>query len=257
MISFKRFLSESEVTPMANKSMSDTEALDYIKKHCSKSYDAFVKTGKVLYRGWRDEIPVGLVRPQTGKRASENTSNFYTQLIDTNPANADYPDRQKSLICTTDYDKSSNYGNPSIVFPVDGAEIAVCPRADIWDIEASFPDVSFDVGIFHMNEPVEYILDYFDITNVTYDAFEYAVDSIDDDSFRKLFIEMFPSVEGYSKSDIEEFKRSWKNLYFLKDNNVKLVNSVRDISRKSHECWFSDDCIVIDYNSRKWLKAQK
>lgn len=244
MKTFKQFL-EAAVKPMANQHLNSEDAIEAALEHCRDAVAAFQRGDVTIYRGWHNKIPTGIVRPHTGTRKSENTSNFYTQLFDTNPENDLYPLRSKSLICTTDKEKAENYGNVSYVFPLDSVKIAVAPKADIWDIEAEFPQVDFGVGIYHMNEPIEFLLDYFEITNPTYEIFEEALDNLDEASFRTLFDEMFPAVKDYTSDDIDDFKTIWKNLYFYENQGVDLVNSVREIPSGSHEVWFSGDCVVL------------
>lgn len=71
-------------------------------------------------------------------RKSANTSNYYTILFsDILESWKNIPKRNKSLICTTDYIKASEYGQAYLVIPYDNTKIAYCDADDFWNITMS------------------------------------------------------------------------------------------------------------------------
>jgi hypothetical protein len=72
------------------------------------------------------------INPTIIERKSANTSNISTLLFDNSPYNINYPKRSKSLICTSNYNRATLYGDVYRVIPFDGAKIAVCPDYDFW-----------------------------------------------------------------------------------------------------------------------------
>jgi len=89
-------------------------------------------TSGFIYRGNRSSDTLAVVDPKTSTRTSQNTDNYYTLFIDNDPSWSKFPKRSKSLICTTDYSKSILYGNGYVMFPVNGSDIGICPKGDIW-----------------------------------------------------------------------------------------------------------------------------
>lgn len=124
-------LSEAQVTPYRRESLSG-DITELLSKHCSSA----LKTMRFspLWRGTRsnrDEIL--LLDPSSGSRKSENTTNYYTMLMDNSPYMRGWPKRSNSFIGTTRRSMSESYGNGYAIFPFDGAKIAICPYGDLWD----------------------------------------------------------------------------------------------------------------------------
>ena len=64
-----------------------------------------------------------------GERVSQNTNNIYTTLFsDILPSWKDYPPRNKSFICTSDYSTALAFGQPYsyVVLPKNGTNIGIC-----------------------------------------------------------------------------------------------------------------------------------
>jgi hypothetical protein len=72
--------------------------------------------------------------PSMIQRISANTANYYTLLLDSFESWNNYPNRSRSLICTSlkGFNNASEYGSVFIVLPCDGAKIGVCSDNDIW-----------------------------------------------------------------------------------------------------------------------------
>lgn len=119
------------------ESASVKELVKLLQAHCKNSIPA-IKKDNVLFRGWQSPKPSGIYNPSTGSRSSENTTNFYTELFDTNPANSAWPKRSKSFICTTKESRAWQYaggrrqGSVSVVVPFDGVDVARCNFMDVW-----------------------------------------------------------------------------------------------------------------------------
>jgi hypothetical protein len=130
---FKQYLNEDR-----SKSIDNDVAFDWIEKNAKKAL-AQAKKGNFIYRGISNHNDALMVDPTSGKRRrSANVgSNYYTLLIDNLPAWKQYPERSRSLICTTSIQKAEDYGSQRyIVFPKDSSKIGVCSDDDIF---TSFP----------------------------------------------------------------------------------------------------------------------
>lgn len=141
MTTFKKYLQESD-EDTTNRAES---ALEYMKEHCSESL--WMLHAEPLWRGMSVEsagystaahvknVGWSVASAPTGRR-SANTFNFYTALIDSNPAMADYPKRSSSWICSTASETAHGFGSggrPFAVVPYDGAKIGVCSGSDLWN----------------------------------------------------------------------------------------------------------------------------
>lgn len=69
---------------------------------------------------------------QFGQRVSANTENYYTLIVDHDPAWSDYPPRSASIICTNKMHVAGGYGTTYVVLPEGDPQIGVCSRADYW-----------------------------------------------------------------------------------------------------------------------------
>lgn len=143
-LSFKTFLLESWRSTI----ISRDEALDFMRAHCS---EALSKDDPVIFRGvanHTEKPEYHLSKPSNFTRQSKNTSNYYTLIIDNDPAWAKYPKRSKSLICTNrqNVNYTEGFGTAGIVIPVNGAKIGQCPEFDFWE---SFNELG-EFGISNM-----------------------------------------------------------------------------------------------------------
>lgn len=148
-------ITEAGVKPY-EKQVINTDKVETILRQFCPAYDNLLVSP--IWRGVKNhDEPILKIDPSTGVRQSQNTTNYYTELMDHNPHYNGWPKRSRSLICTTDFKRAVNYsdsGRDSVyaVFPGRGAKVAVCPGMDIWETEAiipffggytSFPDINY------------------------------------------------------------------------------------------------------------------
>lgn len=108
--------------------------ISLIQKHCSKSFETLINKKRGYFRGIRYGSSNALVfdGSKSTPRKSKNTSNYYTNLLSQLPSWKDWPDRSKSIICSTSRFISGGYGNRYLVFPYDSATIGFCNDEDLW-----------------------------------------------------------------------------------------------------------------------------
>lgn len=142
MITFKQYLLEaSDGDDLRFENMDLQAAVEYAKKHC----DVAMKNKVVFYRGEKSKgiDKIASVNPSLTKRVSQNTTNFYTVLMDNLPAYAKFPKRSASLICSTDPDSAASYSaRYYAVIPCNGSKIGVAPYEDIWHTRVYIPTCS-------------------------------------------------------------------------------------------------------------------
>lgn len=136
---FKQFL-EAQVKPYDVTHHDIDGLVKVLQTHCKGALMS-AHNGEFIYRGTRSDLKSGVYHPGSGERKSQNTENFYTVFLDTNPANKDFPKRSKSFIASTNVSKADNYkyswdveGTLLFCFPFDETEIGVVGEDDMWDL---------------------------------------------------------------------------------------------------------------------------
>jgi hypothetical protein len=101
--------------------------------------DAFQR-GVRIYRGLShsDSKYRHKAQMQFGQRVSANTDNYYTLVVDHDPAWSDYPPRSSSIIASSKLHVAGGYGTPYVVLCEGDPQIGICSEADYW---VSFPRV--------------------------------------------------------------------------------------------------------------------
>jgi hypothetical protein len=140
MKSFTGYLTESR-----SKDISIDETKEILKTKCKNTVQYIMDTKNFIYRGVSDVPKLDpfseddgyynrLVTPSKFERSSANTENYYTWIMDNDPAWTDkgFPKRSKSLICINDLDVASNYGDVYAVITFDEARIATVGKLDLW-----------------------------------------------------------------------------------------------------------------------------
>lgn len=146
-IGFKQFLEAAVGNEPKFEAKSTAEALKIFETQCS---DAFwmVKENRPLWRGAKNLsaaiVKAGYVVVDTSatERQSQNTSNYYTMILDNNPAMAEFPKRSRSFIGSTSYDTADGFARAwdephsaktFAMIPFNGTKIGVCESSDMWN----------------------------------------------------------------------------------------------------------------------------
>lgn len=145
----------------SEKTKSVDGIADIIKSHCSDIVEHLVGD-RLLFRGDKNGYFYGagaIVDPTVTSRISQNTSNFYTLIMDNIPSMSKYPKRSNSLICTTNLQKAEDYqgaeSNLFVVIPFNGEKIGCTNQQDIWDSPLRLFDKAF--GLMFANSRWEHL----------------------------------------------------------------------------------------------------
>lgn len=125
MIELKKLLFEGRTN-----SISEKEAKSVFKKNIESAWDwsnTFVFRGVDGFGG-----KYGFIEPSKHRRKSNIAKNYYTLILDNSENWQKFPDRSRSIVCTTDKEQATAYGTPYFVLPFDGAKLGVAPMSDIW-----------------------------------------------------------------------------------------------------------------------------
>jgi hypothetical protein len=139
-MTFKQFINDEVM--LINEGKKFVSSLKYdenknifkiLKKDCSEFLR--VKNQISIFRGFSGGNKLWYIStPSKFTRTSKQDAggNIYTLLFDNLNSWQKFPKRSKSLICTTDYQYSNEFGRTYLVIPKDGAKWGICPEGDIW-----------------------------------------------------------------------------------------------------------------------------
>ena len=97
-----------------------------------KDFSSFSFANSQIFRGIEGGPAYGYIDPSNFKRKSAHTKNYYTLIIDNSENWSEYPDRSKSIVCTTGQRAASNYGDTYLVIPEGSPSVGIAPARDIW-----------------------------------------------------------------------------------------------------------------------------
>lgn len=128
---FIDFLNEEARKPHTQPA-SIGEAIDWANAHAKRFVGKMQKSRLCwLWRG-QDAAAISIGDSSTFRRKSLNSQNYYTQMIASSPKWKDYPSRERSFICSSNFKTAMGFGELNLVIPADDAHLGICPRADIW-----------------------------------------------------------------------------------------------------------------------------
>lgn len=132
-----------------------------ISKHCRNSISN-LQDKHFLYRGDRNAnffTSAAIVDPTRSSRKSQNTTNFYTLILDNTSSMREFPKRSNSLICSTHANKAQAYSKDGlaesgmfIVVPFDDVKIGCVNHDDIWDVQMDSLAPGRPSSLLHMND---------------------------------------------------------------------------------------------------------
>lgn len=216
------------------KNLATKAAIDFLNAHCKDAIWMLEKNTPV-YRGINDyhdpDIKTtkdfSLVDTMLTTRKSQNTSNFYTVILDNNPLNKDFPKRSKSFVGTTSIDYAHGYSNSGsdsifVMIPTDQAKIGIVNHADIWHTRIKLFGHSMAIEQFN-DEFNELFHSFFDKNNLTFYPEEVTINMFKDfdkklksgdiaatDTFREVFGGM-AVVKGYHLRFLEEIFKAYSS----------------------------------------------
>ena len=263
-VSFKQFLEAAVKDEPKYEVKGAEEAMVIIATHCKDAH-WMMEENKPLWRGTKnlsDEIAkAGWVTVDTSatERQSQNTSNFYTMILDNNPAMKGFPKRSRSFIGSTDKDTASSFAREwdevdgtktFAMIPYDGTKIGVCPLGDMWNIA---------VNLFYRTHDIADMNDAFNAMYLkpTLDSFkEFDEDLRNDEgnaftNFRRVF------HNAAVKGDTDDFLNTVWDAYSPKKLGLKAYTTKslpHDLTRR--EVWVGGKVLLIDIEVWGWLVKQ-
>lgn len=258
--SFKTFLYEgtdySDDASEKNALVYKQLTLDEIIKHLQTDFSNcawMVYQNKPLYRGERKYVTdeYAITDSSKGRRVSENTSNFYTLILDNHPDRKQFPKRSASLICTTSERTARDYDDhPLRVIPGNTAKIGFVNQGDMWHT---------DIDIFG---------EFFKIENLNtrwrrlgmsennwndWKKFDKKLKSGDPDSVKK-FMEVFShAYEGDEKVFLESILKAYSATETGHTQHTA-KNLSPSLFERASEVWVGGPCLLVHQYSWKQLR---
>lgn len=130
------------------------EAIRVIKTRCAGSA-WMTEEDTPFYKGVKSgQLNLGpfgcaVIDTTKSKRVSENTTNWYTNFLDSNPKNADWPKRSRSLVCSSSKKYAATFASTAkdnlVLIPFDTAAVGVVNAADLWRVKIpEFKNLTID-----------------------------------------------------------------------------------------------------------------
>jgi hypothetical protein len=152
MKTFRQYIQEASVIPIKSTQLDLQEVEEIIKKNCSDSLWMF-KRRRTIWRGENDlnsilgKDGVAIIDITKSERKSQNTSNWYTLIIDNSPKYKDFPKRSQSLICSSNIEIAKAFGPPMAIIPFNSAKIGVVNTPDMWNKSVIIGGKKMDVEV--------------------------------------------------------------------------------------------------------------
>lgn len=233
---FIQFLNES--TETYKKKISLEEAIEIAKK---SKFDS----KNMIFRGMGDSGDYLIIDGTKGGRASANTKNYYTVILDELLKNTKYPLRSKSIICSTDKRRAQDYGDLYVIIPLDGAIIGSTNRSDIWNL--SFNALGCTDHMVDFNDHFNTL----EIKDRSYETIVKGLKSVVDNDLSNF------SHDSDMKYSAKEIKNVFKDYKTVEKDLATLYGSIvdqftlhnpGDQLRKNTEVWIGGPCLAVKFH---------
>jgi hypothetical protein len=140
-ITFKEFLAERAFDKEPDYHSLDIEsAIAILNKNCKDAL-WMLELNRPFWRGFAKHIKAAnsgfaTVDTSATERESQNTSNYYTVILDNNPLMKGFPKRSRSFIGSSNYLRADDFrwgGSVYAMIPFDNVPIGYVGKSDMWD----------------------------------------------------------------------------------------------------------------------------
>jgi hypothetical protein len=259
-VSFKTFLYEgtdySDDASEKNELVYKQLTLDEIIKHLQTGFSDcawMVQINLPFYRGEPKYVTdaYAMTDSSKGKRVSQNTSNFYTLILDNHPGRKQFPKRSASLICTTSERTARGYDNhPLRVIPGNAAKIGFVNEPDMWHTNISIFGDTFKIE--NLNSRWQR-LGLSENNWNDWKKFDKKLKSGDPDSVKK-FMDVFSYAD---EGDEKVFLESILKAYSATETG-HTYHAAKNLSSsmfaKNTEVWIGGPCLVVHEHAWEQLR---
>jgi hypothetical protein len=246
MTTFKEYLHEERAgARIPSFDAVDVEkAIELLNEKCS---DArwMLDVNRPIWRGERSSLvnaETGFMVSDPSKtiRKSQNTTNFYTLILDNNPLCKDFPKRSRSFIATTDRQVAHDYADGKgewAMIPFDGVKIGYVGQKDIWYTR---------ISLFGIHSSLEALNDSWSETTLSdsdwneWIEFDALLKENDSDSMKQL-LSGFPLARPYHLRFLDTVYRA----YGPKSTGFKCYTTATMPHVENTEVWVGGPVMMI------------
>jgi len=208
------------------------------------------------------------VNPAKHDRHARNTESYYMDIMNISEEWDEYPNRKKSIICTTDWHKAKAYGVPYRVIPFrENSKFGICPSGDVFNsFEYLFKKLE-EVG-FDIQNPTNPVIPDFNylLMNIGFPSDYEELGEEDMHMIFHNFIHQFEEYEDYWEEDweyndiIKGFAKKYINGHIHREdlmgmfqewiapdmNGFKLEKyNCSSVIKGNKEVWTDSECLLI------------
>jgi hypothetical protein len=239
-------------TNTRSKVIDRNQAINIITEKCYN----FSRNGISIYRGMLNNDDYLYIKPTDYVRISQNTNNIYTTIIDNSPYWKEYPKRSKSIVCSTNFYTSEQYGDIYIVIPFNNSNWGVCSSNDIW---VSFDYIRNVLNFYNMEDFNLIIGNMISKEKLPTDQNE-LLDILKNINYENIIIDNYSDIEFNNlEKTIYNLLKDYNNLYDLLIDITKpdinkfelMTYDKLNIYKEyyvNNEIWTDSECILIKYD---------
>jgi len=250
------FITEREIKPYEYHTYdSDDDTIAFIETHCQQA----IAGGMLdfpLWRGMFNHNAASIVhlRPGTGRRESENTTNQYTAIMSNSPYFKGWPKRDRSLVCSTDFSYAGDFGQPFAILPFNNAKIGVCSSYDLWQTQIISMKLALpNAGARRISDIPQFLRRNFELPDTWNSIVKHVKTRGFADELVKYNARWHESSQPMTP---EEFIPALQEMLSPKMLDLRLM-SVKEFASakpKNRECWLSADVVAIHHGTFDQVK---
>jgi hypothetical protein len=158
-------LFEAEVKGSPLKPEVIENALELFKTSC-KNAKWMLEKDRPIWKGFHGVQPapegkIAVIDTHQSKRKSQNSQNYYTEILDHSSYFEGWPKRSQSLICSLDKNYAEGYSQRSgglyAIVPFNDAKIGSVEAVDIWGVEFQPFGVGSSIGFEDFNSWLKHL----------------------------------------------------------------------------------------------------
>jgi hypothetical protein len=247
--------------------MSYYETENFINNKLNKFPNYF---DNVVYRGLdlhEDYIKVDYTN--FIRTSAYSGANYLNLILSNDKRFSEYQKRNKSIICTTELDYASDYGQPFIVIPIeDNPKFSYFKTKDLFDFSTNYkytPITTQEIlcGILYKYYNINLIDSNYNNYKKEVNKFDYNCKI--DDEFKQKFISLIKEYfntldyndyfkEFFNNNSINNLSELIDILFFIDDMSKSIHNinflDIHTIKNESYEIWTETPCILLHINSK-------
>ena len=254
MVSFRQFL-EAAVSAEPNFQPLDAEKAFRMAIENCRDAESWILNNKPLWRsmsGGVSKTGCAVVDTSATERKSENTTNYYTMILDNNPYCEEFPKRSRSFICSTSrYRAEAFSGELFALLPFDKVKMGVVHDTDMWDV---------NIELFGKVRAIDTFNSYFrhmdlEPTLESFEHFDKMLKQEEPNDEKAAFETEFHLFGEKAKLHEREFLHSVWEAYSPKNTGFSIATTKSAELPKDSEIWVGGKCMI--FSAERWEEFRR